>query len=137
MSQNGNAFKASSEYLVEKNVNIQKSTKVMETELKSLQDKIQDLECKLNVTATNNSHPKPQFNQRTKIDINEQRRDSSHSSSPLKALPSQSHRPNSILSHDLNSRHSALKINQYQSNEPNTERHNLRVKIKDTPEYLN
>jgi hypothetical protein len=40
MSQNGNAFKASSEYLVEKNVNIQKSTKVMETELKSLQDKI-------------------------------------------------------------------------------------------------
>ena len=40
MSQNGVAFKASSEYLVEKNVAIQKSTKVMESELRSLQDKI-------------------------------------------------------------------------------------------------
>ena len=40
MSENGTAFKATSEYLVEKNVTIQKSTKVMENELRSLQDKI-------------------------------------------------------------------------------------------------
>ena len=32
MSENGTAFKATSEYLVEKNVTIQKSTKVMENE---------------------------------------------------------------------------------------------------------
>lgn len=67
ITENGTAFKATSEYLVEKNVTIQKSTKVMENELRSLQDKIQDLECKLNVTTSNKTTTlsKPLFNSRT------------------------------------------------------------------------
>ena len=88
MSQNGAAFRASSEYLVEKNVTIQKSTKVMESELRSLQDKIQDLECKLNVTTSNSTsaatnQSKPLFNSRTQINLNNDQ-DSSPSTSPLK-----------------------------------------------------
>jgi chromosome segregation ATPase len=84
MSQNGTAFKASSEYLVEKNVTIQKSTKVMESELRSLQDKIQDLECKLNVTnSTSAATNKALINSRTQINLNNER-DSSNSNSPLK-----------------------------------------------------
>lgn len=112
----------------------------METELRSLQDKIQDLECKLNVTTSNtttaaNNSTKPLFNSRTQINLSND--DSSHSTSPLKPSAA-SHRPNSILSNDPLTKHSALKIPQKNHNslEPSTERHNLRVKIKDTPEYL-
>ncbi len=46
----GSSIKTECEKLVEKNLQAQKTTKGMETELKSLQDKILDLESKLNVT---------------------------------------------------------------------------------------
>lgn len=45
------SFKATSEQIIEKRMKAQKTTKGMETELKSLQDKIFDLENKLNVSS--------------------------------------------------------------------------------------